>query len=297
MRKSVRIAGIIIMVLFLSGLFGGCAKDELSSRDIPMPSTDIFPGTLEGVIREIYAGGMEYHTEFSIEVRRDGVVEATYWPKHGDIVTKQNFPVKQSQWSDLEKITAILFPLLKEVPDDLPDPDPEIQILDGDGAKDILMLIFSTDEGERSIRYYIPQDRRMETMDSILRNIAEGKNHKVVWYAAPEIVGIYFYDRDEGYSFQFTDWADQKNTYRFIAYSGNDALADVYVPDVIWDNTAEFVRTLNIEQFEESYGDSIRCTLYYSDDMQRSYKPDQKTMETLRSYFSDLVDTAKSNSK
>ena len=297
MRKSVRIAGIIIMVLFLSGLFGGCAKDELSSRDIPMPSTDIFPGTLEGVIRESSAGRMEYHTEFSIEVRRDEVVEATYWPKHGDIVTRQNYPVKQSQWDDLEKITAILFPLLKEVSDDLPEPDPEIQILDGDGAKDILMLIFSTDEGERSIRYYIPQDRRMETMDSILRNIAEGKNHKVVWYATPEIVGIYFYDRDEGYSFQFTDWKDQKNTYRFIAYSGNDELADVYVPSAIWDNTAEFVRTLNIEQFEESYGDSIRCTLYYSDDMQRSYEPDQKTMEALRRYFSDLVDTAKSNSK
>ena len=296
MKHSIKIAGII-MVIFLSGLFGGCAKETLSSKDIAMPSTDIFPGTLVGVIREYNGGGMVYHSEFSIEVREDEVVETTYWPKRGDIVTKQHFPVKQSQWDDLEKITAILFPLLKEVPDDLPEPDPDIQILDGDGAKNTLILIFSTDSGEKSIQYYLPQDQRMETMDAILRNIAEEKNHKVVWYPAPVITGIYFSDAEDNYSFQFTVWPDEKDTYRFIAYSGNDAIADVYVPVSLWREASAFIESLNIPQFEESSGGSAECTLYYSDGLQKTYEPDPATMDSLYQYFAGLVDVAKQNAK
>ena len=108
---------------------------------------------------------MVYRSEFAIEVTPDEIVHAEYWPEdyRRDRVERDHVPIKASQWADLEKITRILWPLMKEVTPYEPDEDlfadgEEIFVLDG-GDYNRWYFTWKTDEGERTIQVYAPQDR------------------------------------------------------------------------------------------------------------------------------------------
>ena len=285
------------MAAIIPMLFGGCSKTgTVKASDVKIPDNITLPGELAGIIREKSEGSMNPDSEYYIEMHGAHVDSCIYYS--GNTRKEQSdFDVKQSTWDDLVKITTILYPLMKEVPEYIPGESEERpQVLDG-GEKDGLVLIWRTEDGEKAVRYYPPSDRRLETLDTLLEEAANPKGRRIVWYEAPKIIGVYFHDDEKGYSYQMTEHPNKKRMYWIVNYPDkNESFKsiDLDVNRKEWPAVAEFLDSLGLTQFPTSFRGPVECTLYMDDGTQITVTPDEATMENMRSYFKDLIERVSS---
>ncbi|MBQ4350237.1 MAG: hypothetical protein II768_03185 [Clostridia bacterium] len=294
----------VILLSILSLLFGGCIRKIPAAPDPPVPAADeSLPGELVGIRHESSGGSMVYRSEFAIEVTPDEIVHAEYWPENyrRDMVVRDHVPIKASQWADLEKITRILWPLMKEVTPYEPDEDlfadgEEIFVLDG-GDYNRWYFTWKTDEGERTIQVYAPQDRRITTLRDLLRELAEPIGRKIVWYDPPKLDGIYFCSDEDRYSYQCTCDRDEKDLYRCYFYfieNGERKSVSATTDGKVWQKVYDFCEPLNLAAFPEGNGmiggDPLTCTLYYDDGRQKTVIPDEATVEKLLSFFEEMCE-------
>lgn len=295
--------GVWIMAMLLN-LLTGC--DDLLSPDTPgeKPAgtaigTDV--GVLVRVLYETSAGSMVARSDFMIEVTPEEIVRAEYWPEDlsvPDRAEKEHEPIKAAQWANIEKITAELLPVLEEIPEAEPDDEPltidgeEIFVLDG-GDYWRLQLTWEKDGVERTAWIRNPSDRRITTLDSLLRELADPIGREIVWYDAPVLNGIFFHSEEEDYSFQFTYFESEDNYYFIARYNDADGKTDVsrHVSVDEWPPAGAWFASLGLEDFPSgwSFHDPVTVTLYYSDGRQTTVQPDRDTAAKMADYFVALT--------
>ena len=114
-------------MITLFSVLTGCGEDsaaQIDTSDLPeMPPAFIkeqpdLPGELVGVCYEYSAGSMNYHTEFAIDLNPEEVVHCEYWGSSStDMVRKDNVPVTEEQWADVEKAVTGLMGVWEEIPE------------------------------------------------------------------------------------------------------------------------------------------------------------------------------------
>ena len=272
------------------------------ANDGGMPGTP--PGELVGIRFEMSGGSMNFHSEFGIEVTPDEIVWAEYWPEEDygiDITRKEHVPVTEAQWGDLVRIVGDLFEELRPVPEKTPGEDEalldgeDIEILDG-GDYWLLYLTWRTADGDKTVQYYNTSDRREQTLVSLLMELAEPIGREIVWYEAPVISGVFYYDKKNEESLQCTRF--DEGTYYFIARyyetpaakkKGEKRDVTKIVSDEIWADFAAFFEPLEekLKRFPSgrTFDDPLAMTVYQSDGRQYTVRPDAETAEKIRAFF------------
>ena len=140
------------------------------------------PGTLIGVMYSD-SGGMTIRNDFFIWLSPDAIVETFYYPEEPpkgvgwhERFDKENVPITAEQWADVEQIVMELYPLMK------PEPERKSSIwsglghwfgaVDGNNSSSVT-LIWDTGEGEQRIPYSYPDDDRIFTLITLLKELAD----------------------------------------------------------------------------------------------------------------------------
>ena len=213
-RRNFKIANItalsvfclILMLIGITPTLSGCSackENNMHSNNKTLPD-----GKLTRV--EYSTGnGTIARAEFSINITPDEVVDALFWPEEAveidgktyyqptvsdEIVSLSHAPISEGRWEEVEAIIAELAPLLEIKPEskvDLPAAGefPGMQILDG-GDWQTLRLGVQTADGEHFSEYYVPSDRRMITLTTLLREIVDPIGRDIPHYAPPVLVGL-----------------------------------------------------------------------------------------------------------
>ena len=293
---------VILIITLISSVFGCGKKTPQGSADpagLPpafIPELPEVPGELIGVTKEYSAGSMEWGTEFDIDINAEEIISCAYWDHEGnmsEITRKEHVPVTETQWADVEKAVMDLWGKWEVIPESVLNkkPDPNIQVLDG-GGYERWWLTWKTAEGTEKVRYYGPSDRRILTLDEVLREIADPKGRKIEWYDPPYANGAYYRNEKSGFSFQCSRWAEGDNGYRLIVYFegiGGDSIDD-HAGDEIWEKVWPAFAWLDTSQFEDgSYNDKIALSLYYSDGSQKTLKLDKSSADIIEPYLRSLA--------
>lgn len=140
------------------------------------------PGTLTGIMYSC-SGGMVNRNDFFIWLSPEAIVETFYYPEEPpkgvgwhECCAKENVPITAQQWADVEQIVMELYPLMK--------PEPErksslwnilrrwLGVVDGSDSSSIT-LIWDTEKGEQKIRYSSPDNERILTLITLLKELAD----------------------------------------------------------------------------------------------------------------------------
>lgn len=270
------------------------------------------PGTLTGVTYS-HTSGMFARMDFFITLSPQAILKTSYYPAlepesaqdedwyHPSV--KENVPISAAQWADVEQIVLELYPLMKPVPEQrhevkLPS---WFDIRDGGDTND-LILTWNTEDENRSISYYMPDDRRIHTLIALLQELADPIGREIPRYDPPELIGFYISQSEtlfsQEYSFQLTRGPSlvygEEAPYilysRFTPPGRDQALwRDWTVPDALWDDFAALAREIGLENQPDGRSEKLCCTLYYSDGKQQSKKVDRETAEQIREYFTELA--------
>lgn len=297
----------VIAMSVLTALFGGCFRKTPKQPEPVKPTeeTEELPGELAGIRWETSGGAMNPFSDFSVSVIPGEVVHTEFWPEEyaDEMTVKSGVPITERQWADLVKITETLWPLMTPIPETVLSNGPlldengdELQILDG-GDFDYWTFIWKTDAGEKEIRVYMPQDRRVGTLRDLLREIADPIGRKIVWYDPPKLCGIYFRNEDEAYSYQCTPVDKTQREYYCFFYfmeNGKQASLNGRTDRDGWQKVSDFCEPLRLGSFPYGSsmmdGDPITCTLYFDDGMQKTVIPDGETTAKLLAFFEEMRD-------
>ena len=303
--KLIKLMEVVLMITLFSVLTG-CGEDsaaQIDTSDLPeMPPAFIkeqpdLPGELVGVCYEYSAGSMNYHTEFAIDVTNEEMVHCEYWgSSNSDMVQKDNVPITEDQWADVEKAVLDLWGVWEEIPDNVlnqkSDQEDEMFVLDG-GDYNRWWLTWKTEEGLKKIQYYYPGDIRITTLSDILRNLADGKKRKITWYEAPVLSQATYINDKTDCSFQCTWWDGENSGYRLIVRfkdGAQEISIHEHVDDSIWETARPAFEWIDPDSFEDgSYSDPVVLNLKYSDQSYKSIKLDNKTVETIEPYLKILT--------
>ena len=127
------------------------------------------PGTLAGISYHYSTTFMG--AEFSITLSTEAIKEANYWPSLDEgRITKANVPITKAQWEEVERRVLRLYPLLKPMPENGPDPWVTTWM---DRPIFDLTLLWRTEWGIQKIRYYRPDSRHFEKLILHLATLAK----------------------------------------------------------------------------------------------------------------------------
>ena len=302
------VAGLFLLLaaaVFCSG--GHQGGDSPMQKKYAVP-----PGILSGVTYS-HSSGMIARADFSITLSPEAILETSYYPAlDSDTAededwyhpsTKENVPITAAQWSDVEAIILELYPLMEPIPENrrevkLP---PGIEVMDG-GDSTSLILTWSTENGTQHIRYYSPNDRRIQTLIALLEELADPIGREIPRYAPPELNGFYIGQSgtifSKAYSFQFDQGPSavygEDAPYilqaKFIPPGQKrESWRNWVVPDEDWDAFAAFLEEINLENQLDGRTEKPTCTLYYSDGKQQGKKLDQETARQVRDYLTEMA--------
>ena len=302
-RLKTVFCGILVMLLAVSAFGCGKTAEPLDTGSLPeMPpaftgnESDI-PGKLTGVRYEYSAGSMNYHSEFAIDLTRDEIKHCEYWgTSSNDMVQKDNVPVTEEQWADVEKAVLGLMGVWREIPEEVlnqePDPEYEIEVLDG-GDYSRWYLTWETDEGTETLQYYDTSDRRILTLTDLLYNLADGKNRKITWYEPPELASATYINDNTNCSFQCTWWEGENSGYRFIVrFDEGGRKVDIYdhTDDRIWEAARPAFEWLDFDSFPDgSYSDPVVLNVTYTDQSYKTVDLDDETAAIIEPYLRELT--------
>lgn len=297
--------GVILMMSLLAGLFGcdRTSKEPLDTSDLGelppafIKETPETPGKLVGITYEYSAGSMVWGTEFNIDLTSDEILSCAYWDmgrNRSEMTTKENVPITNEQWEDIEKAVLDLWGVWEEIPEKVMNskPDPDIQILDG-GGYNRWWLTWETAEGTKKILYYYSNDRRITTLIDLLQNIADGGNRKITWYDPPVLTSATYINDKTKCSFQCTLWDGYDNGYRFIVrFDEGDQKVDIYdhTDDSIWEAAKPAFEWIDFDQYKDgSYSKPITLNVTYSDNSYKCIVPDKEAVNIIEPYLRKLT--------
>lgn len=327
-RRNFKIANItalsvfclILMLIGITPTLSGCSackENNMHSNTKTLPD-----GKLTRV--EYSTGnGTIARAEFSITITPDEVVDALFWPEEAveidgktyyqptvsdEIVSLSHAPISEGRWEEVEAIIAELAPLLEIKPEskvDLPDAGefPGMQILDG-GDWQTLRLGVQTADGEHFSEYYVPSDRQMITLTTLLREIVDPIGRDIPHYATPVLVGLYFSQSSSSpakdFSFQCgtpsvdADAEERLFIYRFTEKTGlfshDSQSATTTISYQDWAELSSLVDELCLKDYPRGTSkDKATCSLYYSDSAQLTVKLDKKAVESLYAALKELA--------
>lgn len=182
------------------------------------------------------------------------------------------------------------------------DSGDDIQILDG-GDINIFRLTWRENGKETTYRYTIPGDRRFYTLIDVLCETVHPVGREIIWYGEPVIEGVYVTTgnahsgKDSDFSFQCTKKAGTDNEWWFFNYYGENGLPVSYsttVNEEIWNRVSEKLTELKVTEWEEGkYGNELKLTLYYSDEKQLYFTPDENNLKELKDFFLGIIEELK----
>ena len=294
-------AGVMAVLLCLSG----CGK----TQPVPtVPEEKQLPGTLVGV-NYATGGGMAYRTEFSIRLTKDEIEHTEFWPadfEKDEMEEKSHVPITGDQWKEIETLVLELYGerLLEEV-----KPTPESKqpsdlldhfVLDG-GDYTNLSLVWETEEGRSEIGYYWPGDRRVVTLDDLLKELADPQNREIIRYESPRLDEIYFTrkhrvnnKRDFSFQLHYTAYDEADPHWELIYYLGKHGAVDkgyIRLEQAHWDAFLALAGQLQLEYFPEATksNDFFTCQLSYTDEKSKYIVLNDETEEQLKEFFMDLI--------
>ena len=300
-------------VLTLLAVVGYLFIHHLGGNSVMEQENDVPPGKLIGITYS-YTDGMVNREEFFIKLSPEAIQKTLYWPALDPETaededwyhrsSKENVPITEAQWSDVEQIILELYPLMKPIPENLIKIKlpPLFPVRDGVAATD-LTLTWSTEDGIRSIRYHRPNDRRIHTLTTLLKELADPIGREIPRYDPPELIGFTIIQSGsifaKDYSFQLTqgssDIYGEDAPYELFAHftppgqKSQKDLSNWVVADAVWDDFSTFAREIGLEEQPDGDSGRLYCNLYYSDGKQKKKKLDKKTAELIREYFTDLT--------
>ena len=193
MKQGKRAAVLCTAALALILLLAGVLYFKQQGGNSSMPKESVTPpGTLTGVMYSD-SGGMTVRDDFFIWLSPGAIVETFYYPEEPpkgvgwhDRFEKENVPISAEQWTDVEQVVLELYPLMK------PKPEPRIDLWSSlgrwlGGVKDessssSITLIWDTEEGEQRIKYSSPNDKRISTLVTLLKELADPIGREIPLY-------------------------------------------------------------------------------------------------------------------
>lgn len=192
MKQGQRAAVLCIAALALILLAGVLYFKQQEGNSSMQTEPSLPPGTLTGVMYG-YSGGMTVRNDFFIWLSPDAIVETFYYPEEPpkgvgwhDQFEKEDVPITAEQWADVEQVVLELYPLMK------PKPEPRIDLWSSlgrwlGGVKDevsssSITLIWDTEEGEQRIKYASPNDKRISTLVTLLKELADPIGREIPRY-------------------------------------------------------------------------------------------------------------------
>ncbi len=179
----------------------------------------------------------------------------------------------------------------------------DIQILDG-GDINIFRLTWRENGKETTYRYTIPGDRRFYTLIDVLSETVHPVGREIIWYGEPVIEGVYVTTgnahsgKDSDFSFQCTKKVGTDNEWWFFNYYGENGLPVSYsttVNEKIWNRVSQKLTELKVTEWDEGkYSNELKLTLYYSDEKQLYFTPDENNLKELKDFFLGIIEELKS---
>ena len=115
-------------VLTLLAVVGYLFIHHLGGNSVMEQENDVPPGKLIGITYS-YTNGMANREEFFIKLSPEAIQKTLYWPALDPETaededwyhrsSKENVPITEAQWSDVEQIILELYPLMKPIPENL----------------------------------------------------------------------------------------------------------------------------------------------------------------------------------
>lgn len=191
MKRGIKLPVLYSTALVLTLLFVGhlCTKHQGGDPTMKQES-GVPPGTLAGITYS-HSSGMEARGDFFIILSPDAIVETAYWPEDDaetvkdengyHQTTKENVPITVAQWTTVEQIVLELYPLMKPQPERRHEFKlfPWMEVRDGSSASS-LTLTWDTEDGIRKIKYDLPNDHRVHTLTTLLKELADPRNRDLL---------------------------------------------------------------------------------------------------------------------
>lgn len=301
-------------IVGLTGVFTGCSiikstdvtKQTKDNNEESREMRDFTNMTLSG-ITYFCQNGMVNGADCSIELSEKELIYAKVFhiDEKEDIYEyreKEHEAISEEQWKQASEAVMALVPLLEGIPKSNEDAGNQVfQATDGPYAEELCLTWRNVEGVEERYRYYIPQDRRMITLIDILKEIADPVGREIIYYEAPTLVGIYFYDegngltKKEAFSYQMTNIAKEAEPAMWMLYASyeEDGETKHFSEEISadeWPKVQALCDELQVESLPQNLRDSKKSmTLYFSDQGQKKVLPDEDTLKALREYFEKLV--------
>ncbi|MCR5624559.1 MAG: hypothetical protein K6G11_04875 [Lachnospiraceae bacterium] len=247
-----------------------------------------------------FKSGTLYGADFFAKIISNKIVKAEYCLNEckecsSGKVENENVAITDEQWSLVKKAIKGIEEILVEIPMK-PAPRPlgeNIFILDG-GDKEHFYLTWGTPDGEKTIKYSIPNDRRFTTLIALIKEIVCPAGREIVWYGAPEITGMYMIDKTLGKenSYQCTQWEDENKWYFIMYYyEGSERKSlSKFVDEKSWNRILNVLNSHKSTEYPEGSRKMSKCslTLYMSDGKQPIVEPDTDTINEIVEVFGEL---------
>ncbi len=309
---------LLSLVGFLVG-FSGCtsqitrgeAERTSGMREENEMKRDYGNMALTG-IKYDYVNGMTYGADCYVELSETELVSARVFhvdDEKAEYLDIEHKAITKEQWTQASDAVMVLVPLLEEVSEKLLDSSTVdnqfFQATDGPNSTEFSLTWRNAEGVEESYRYYMPQDRRVNTLIDILQEISDPVGREIVYYEAPRLVGIYFYDKGtwmskkKAFSYQLTNIAGEDEPENWMLYAtyhegGEEKHLSESVSADEWPKVYALCQELNVEALPKQSGDNQKAmTLYFSDQRQYRVSPDDSTLQTIREYFDKLVQDSK----
>ncbi len=307
--------GLVMLacIVGLTGAFTGCtiikSTDEtMLTKDSNKESQtmrDYTNMTLSG-ITYYNQNGMVNGADCSVELSEKEIIYANVFhidDNEGiyEYREKEHEAISEEQWKQASDAVMVLVPLLKEIPESKDAGEQSFQATDGPYSEELFLTWKNAEGVEEKYQYSIPQDRRMITLIDILKEIADPVGREIIYYEAPTLVGIYFYDegsgltKKEAFSYQMTNIAKEDEPDMWMLYASYtvDGETKHFSEEISadeWPKVQSLCGELQVESLPQNVRDSKKSmTLYFSDQRQKMVLPDDNTLNVLREYFEKLV--------
>lgn len=244
-----------------------------------------------------------------------------------EVIIIEHQPIEPAQWADIERAVNGILPILGEGEvinatektafgfssgfpsldgfsgnlQSLDDFSNNLQPLDG-GDTNIFRLTWREDGKETTYSYRKPGDRRFLTLIDVLCETVHPVGREIIWYGEPVINGVYVTTgnsdsgKDSDFSFQCTKKAEGEWWF-FANYGENDRPVSytTTVNEQIWNRISEKLTELDVTRWEAGkYGNDLKLTLYYSDEKQAYFTPDENNLSELKGFFLGIIEELKS---
>ena len=257
-----------------------------------------------------YSSGTMYGCDEAYDITEEELLRVYYFDRNArEYTEKKGIPCDKALWAQIEDTILQMSPYLEPVPvrteavQTANDKAEQVMVLDG-GDKSSFALTWNDGSADLRVEYYIPSDRRWQTLSELMAEAADPIGREIPFYDPPQIAGVYVYEKARGsklrHSFQMSlktmpDHYDE-GWYFFAYYPGGDGKElnlTKEVSEELWRPVMEKCADLGIPASPVvSRGDDRGCTLYYSDGRQISYDLSEEQMQELLRFFDEYIESS-----